>query len=150
MSAVRRPLPTIACLIFALGWPLVLAALVPNQDLRNEKQDLLILLCEWGSVGILFAIVTGWERLPFLPSVGFRPLQRADWTSGSRVSSERSCLRSRTRPATDSSRTSLASSRSARSYRWSTSGAGILPAASRSWLIDGFGLLLVPAFATIK
>lgn len=79
MSAVKRPLPTIVGLIFALGWPLVLAALVPNQDLRDQKQDLLILLCEWGSVGILFAIVTGWERLPFLSSVGFRPLQRADW-----------------------------------------------------------------------
>ena len=79
MSGVKRPLPTIVGLIFALGWPLVLAALVPNQDLRNQKQDLLILFCEWGSVFILFAIVAGWERLPFLSSVGFRPLQRADW-----------------------------------------------------------------------
>jgi membrane protease YdiL (CAAX protease family) len=72
-------LPTIVGLIFALGWPLVLAALVPNQNLGNQGQDLLIILCEWGSVGILFAIVTGWERLPFLSSVGFKPLQRLDW-----------------------------------------------------------------------
>jgi membrane protease YdiL (CAAX protease family) len=79
MSAVKRPLPTIVGLIFALGWPLVLAALVPNQNLANRGQDLLILVCEWGSVGILFVIVTGWERLPFLSSVGFKPLQRADW-----------------------------------------------------------------------
>jgi membrane protease YdiL (CAAX protease family) len=79
MSAVKRPLPTIVGLIFALGWPLVLAALVPNQNLANRGQDLLVLFCEWGSVGILFAIVAGWERLPFLSSVGFRPLQRPDW-----------------------------------------------------------------------
>src|SRR6516162_9536810 len=79
MSAVKHPLPTIVGLIFALGWPLVLAALVPNQNLANRGQDLLVLFCEWGSVGILFAIVAGWERLPFLSSVGFRPLQRPDW-----------------------------------------------------------------------
>lgn len=74
-----RPFPTIIGLIFALGWPLVLGALVPNQDLRNQKQDLLILFCEWGSVGVLFAIVTGWERLPFLSSIGFKAMQRPDW-----------------------------------------------------------------------
>lgn len=79
MNAVKRPLPTIVGLIFALGWPLVLAALVPNQNLSNRGQDLLILFCEWGSVLILFAIATGWERVPFLPSVGFKPLQRPDW-----------------------------------------------------------------------
>jgi membrane protease YdiL (CAAX protease family) len=79
MSAVKRPLPTIVGLIFALGWPLVLAALVPNQNLANQRQDILVLFCEWVSVGILFAIVAGWERLPFLSSVGFRPLQRTDW-----------------------------------------------------------------------
>lgn len=79
MSAAKRTFPTIAGLIFALGWPLVLAALVPNQNLANQGQDLLVLACEWGSVGILFAIVVVWERLPFLSSVGFRPLKRADW-----------------------------------------------------------------------
>jgi uncharacterized protein len=79
MNAVKRSLPTIVGLIFALGWPLVLAALVPNQNLANRGQDLLILFCEWGSVLVLFAIATGWERVPFLPSVGFRPLQRPDW-----------------------------------------------------------------------
>lgn len=79
MNGVKRPLPTIVGLILALGWPLVLAALVPNQNLANQRQDLLIILCEWVSVGILFAIVAGWERLRFLPSVGFRPLKRRDW-----------------------------------------------------------------------
>jgi membrane protease YdiL (CAAX protease family) len=79
MSAVKHPLPTIVGLTFALGWPLVLAALVPNQNLANQGQDLLILFCEWGSVGILFVIVAGWERVPFLSSVGFRPLKRPDW-----------------------------------------------------------------------
>lgn len=78
-TAVKRPFPTIIGLIFALGWPLVLAALAPNQDLGNQRQDLLIVVCEWGSVGILFAIVALGERLPFLPSVGFKPLQRPDW-----------------------------------------------------------------------
>lgn len=57
----------------------MLATLVPKQNLADRGQDLLIVFCEWGSVAILFAIVTGWERLPFLSSVGFRPLQRADW-----------------------------------------------------------------------
>lgn len=80
LSAVKRPLPTIVGLIFALGWPLVLAALVPNQNLANKGQDVLILFCEWASVVILFAIVSGLERLPFLASVGLRPLQRTDWT----------------------------------------------------------------------
>jgi membrane protease YdiL (CAAX protease family) len=75
----KRPLPTVVGLIFALGWPLVLAVLVPNQNLADRGQDLLVIVCEWGSVGILFAIVTGWERLPFLSSVGFKSLQRPDW-----------------------------------------------------------------------
>jgi membrane protease YdiL (CAAX protease family) len=79
MNAVKRPLPTIVGLIFALGWPLVLAALVPNQNLANQRQDILVLICEWASVGILYAIVAGWERLPFLSSVGLKPLQRTDW-----------------------------------------------------------------------
>jgi len=79
ISGVKRPLPTIVGLIVALGWPLVLAALVPNQNLANRGQDLLIFFCEWASVGILFVIVAGWERLSFLSSVGFRPLQRTDW-----------------------------------------------------------------------
>ena len=78
-NAVKRPLPTIVGLILALGWPLVLAAVAPNQNLANQRQDLLIIFCEWASVGILFAIVAGWERLPFLSSVGFRPLKRRDW-----------------------------------------------------------------------
>lgn len=78
-TALKRPFPTIIGLIFALGWPLVLAALAPNQDLGNQRQDLLIVVCEWGSVGMLFAIVALGERLPFLPSVGFKPLQRPDW-----------------------------------------------------------------------
>lgn len=78
-TAVKRPIPTIIGLIFALGWPLVLAALAPSQDLGNQRQDLLIVVCEWGSVGILFAIVALGERLPFLPSVGFKRLQRPDW-----------------------------------------------------------------------
>jgi uncharacterized protein len=78
MSDLKRPLPTIVGLTFALGWPLVLAALIPNQNLADQRQDFLILFCEWASVGILFAIVAGWERLPFLPSVGFKPLQRSE------------------------------------------------------------------------
>jgi membrane protease YdiL (CAAX protease family) len=77
--ALSRPLPTVVGLIFALGWPLALAALVPNQNLANLKQDYLIIACEWGSILILFAIVTGWERLPFFQSVGFKSLQRPDW-----------------------------------------------------------------------
>ncbi|MBV9333844.1 MAG: CPBP family intramembrane metalloprotease [Candidatus Eremiobacteraeota bacterium] len=57
----------------------MLAALVPNQNLANRSQDLLVLICEWGSVGILFVIVSGWERLPFLASIGMKPLERRDW-----------------------------------------------------------------------
>ena len=79
MPAVRRKLPIIVGLIFALGWPIVLATLVPNQNLVNKGQDLLILFCEWGSVAMLFAIVAGWERVSFLSSASLRPLQRTDW-----------------------------------------------------------------------
>lgn len=59
MTAAKRPLPTTVGLIVALGWPLVLAALVPNQNLANRGQDLLILLCVWVSVGVLFVIIVG-------------------------------------------------------------------------------------------
>lgn len=67
---LSRPLPTVVGVIFALGWPLALAALVPHQDLANLAQDLTVLICEWISVLVLFAIVTRWERLPFFSSVG--------------------------------------------------------------------------------
>lgn len=68
---------TIVGLIFALGWPLALAAFAPNQNLENLRQDVTVVICEWLSVAILAAIVVRWERVPFFSTVGLtRPKLR--------------------------------------------------------------------------
>ncbi len=74
----RRPWATIVGLIFALGWPLLLAALIPSQNLQNIRQDLTVGVAEWMSVVVLFGIVVFWERLPFFSTVGLTMPKRRD------------------------------------------------------------------------
>lgn len=64
--------------VFALGWPLLLAAITPSQNLRNVGQDIVVLVAEWMAVAVLFAIVTFWERRPFFPTVGLIAPRRLD------------------------------------------------------------------------
>jgi uncharacterized protein len=66
-------------LAFAMGWPLVLAAISPNQNLRDLRQDGIVLAAEWISLLVLYAIVTGLERQPFFATVGWRAPRPRDW-----------------------------------------------------------------------
>lgn len=74
-----RRFATIAGLVFALGWPLVLALLQPSQDLRNIRQDVTVVVVEWLAVAILFIIVRYGERRPFFASVGLGVPKTRDW-----------------------------------------------------------------------
>lgn len=66
-------------LVFALGWPLAFAAIIPNQNLHDLRQDGIVLAAEWISVLVLYAIVTGLERRPFFATVGWRVPGLWDW-----------------------------------------------------------------------
>lgn len=76
---LSRRLPSVVGIVFALGWPLVLALLAPNQNLANVRQDTIVVVCEWLAVVVLFVIVISWERLPFFSSIGLTRPQRTDW-----------------------------------------------------------------------
>ena len=77
-SPVSR-IATISGLAVALGWPLVVAAFVKSASFANMPQDLAIIGIEWALVAVLAGIVIGWERLPFLSSVGFVRPRALDW-----------------------------------------------------------------------
>ncbi len=74
-----RRWPTVVGLVFALGWPLALAAIIPNQNLHDLRQDGIVLAAEWISLLVLYAIVTGLERRPFFATVGWRMPKLGDW-----------------------------------------------------------------------
>lgn len=66
-------------LVFALGWPLVFAAIIPNQNLHDLRQDGIVVAAEWISLIVLYAIVTGLERRPFFSTVGWQVPRLWDW-----------------------------------------------------------------------
>jgi membrane protease YdiL (CAAX protease family) len=76
---LTRPSPAIAGLVFVFGFWLLFSALFPNQNLQNIWQDAIVVVAEWFTVIVLFAIVVLWERLSFLSSVGLTLPARADW-----------------------------------------------------------------------
>jgi membrane protease YdiL (CAAX protease family) len=76
--AKNRP-ATIAGLALALGWPLVLAAFVPHQNLAHVNQDVTVIVAECVSVLVLAAIVVFWERLPLFSTVGLTRPRPVDW-----------------------------------------------------------------------
>ena len=65
--------------VFALGWPLVLALFFPKGDLGNIGQDTAVVIVEWVSVAILFVIASRWEHVAFFASVGLAAPKRRDW-----------------------------------------------------------------------
>jgi uncharacterized protein len=75
----RNRTATIVGLIFALGWPAAPAAFIRSPNFANIRQDVATVVVEWASLGILFAIVVFWERMPFLSTVGLTKPQARDW-----------------------------------------------------------------------
>jgi uncharacterized protein len=71
---------TIIGVVFALGWPFVLAIFIPNGNLHDLRQDGIILAAEWIWVIVVYAIVTGLERRLFFSTVGWRTPKRSDLT----------------------------------------------------------------------
>ncbi len=75
----RRRSAMVVGVIFAMGWPLLLALSIPVQNLHDVRQDLIVVVSEWLSVVVLYGIVTLWERRPFFSTVGWVRLKRRDW-----------------------------------------------------------------------
>ena len=86
------------------------------QNLHDQRQDTIVLVAEWASLVILYAIVTRLERRPFFSTTGFLGV------AGIAVML-----------------TLL--------YIWRRN---IWPCIALHWLIDGFPLLVIPAFVTLK
>ncbi|MBV9233563.1 MAG: CPBP family intramembrane metalloprotease [Candidatus Eremiobacteraeota bacterium] len=69
----------VAGLVFAMGWPLVLALFIPVQNLHDVRQDTIVLVAEWLSLLVLYAIVVRWEGRAFFSTVGWLRPRRRDW-----------------------------------------------------------------------
>lgn len=79
VAAGSRRIPMVVGVVFALGWPLVLALFFPKGDLSNIRQDLAVVIAEWVAVAVLFLIVTRWERVAFFATVGLGVPKARDW-----------------------------------------------------------------------
>lgn len=66
-------------LVFAMGWPLLLAAITHDANLHDVRQDGIVLAAEWIWLLVVYGIVAGLERRPFFSTAGWRAPERSDW-----------------------------------------------------------------------